>query len=94
MSQFSQNEMVTLFLGLGGLSFILLYRNRLRSAIPHMRLLVLSFLFQLAGWFFTVAETVLWPDLLNGLEHTSRFISLLFLLRWIALLSRPENQTQ
>lgn len=92
MGQFSENEMVTLMIGIGGLVFILLYRARLTASLPFPALFLAAFLFQLAGWFFTVVETVIWPDPLNILEHTSRFVSLLLLLRWLVLASRSGSE--
>jgi hypothetical protein len=84
-----ENEVIQLIIGLGGLVFILINRQRLKRPRV-MALLVAGFNFLLAAWVFTVLEGFIWPRLLNLLEHLSYFASSVLVLLWCIGLVRGK----
>jgi hypothetical protein len=75
------NELVTLIVGLGGLWFVLAYREEL-ARVPFSRLLLGAFGANLATWICTVAEGFFWGDLLNLLEHAASAVTAVLLALW------------
>jgi hypothetical protein len=77
-----ENELLTLCIGLGALTFLLVnYRSLAR--IPHRGLFLAAFVAGLAGWIFTVAEGFFAPDLLNLLEHVAYTLSSALVAGWV-----------
>lgn len=76
-----ERELVTLLTGIAVLVFMYLRRKELEY-IPNTAILLLSFTLLVAGWFFTVLEGFLLPDLLNLFEHICYALSSVLLAVW------------
>ena len=83
---FEEREIITLLLGVAVLTFILWRRKELNN-LPHINILLAGYSAFLAGWLFTVAESLLWHDALNVLEHLSIAAGSVFLLAWCRKIS-------
>lgn len=66
----SENEVVTLLLGVGVLVFIGINRMELRR-LPESKTLIAAVGMFTAGWMFTILEGFSWEGFLNFLEHGS-----------------------
>ncbi len=84
------NEIITLILGTGVLAFALVYLRRLDEAVKP-RILMISYIFALCGWIFTIIEGFKYPDLLpdityagllNIVEHLCYALSAIWLAWW------------
>ena len=86
---FQDNELLTLCLGLGALTFLLVNYTSL-ARIPHRGLFLAAFVAGLAGWIFTVVEGFFAPDLLNLLEHGCYTLSSALVASWVWFSLRDE----
>ena len=66
----SENEVVTLLLGIGVLVFIGINRMEFRR-LPESKTLIAAVGMFMASWMFTVLEGFSWEGFLNFLEHVS-----------------------
>ena len=76
------NEIVTLFLGIATLIFILFNKARILK-IKNSKILILSYLMMLGGWLCTVLESFVWKVGLNLLEHLGYASSIILFVVWI-----------
>ena len=76
-----ENEVVTLFLGIGGLIFLIISRHNLKK-IPYYRLIASAYVLILLSWIFTVTEGFFWPYFQNLLEHICYMSGMGVLLIW------------
>jgi hypothetical protein len=86
-----ENEIVMLIIGLGVFIFILGNRSQLKR-IPHADWLLVGFHTLLAGWILTVAENVLWGEVLNYLEHICYAMASLLLAAWCWKVFRGKRE--
>ncbi|MCF6177138.1 MAG: hypothetical protein L3J71_15375 [Victivallaceae bacterium] len=78
---FNENEVAMLLLCFGGVIFIINKRREYKR-IPHWRLIQTSFYMFFVAVVLTVAESFIFPTLLNILEHLSYMLSSFMLLLW------------
>ena len=84
------NELIALFLAMGGLFFLIPNRKGFER-IPGAALLLSAYFLLFLGSVFTVAEGVLFHDFFNLMEHASNNLSILCLVVWIwRITSRRE----
>lgn len=74
-------EVIMLILGIGVLLFTIFFREIIRR-IYAWKYLMTGFYILFASWIFTIAESFLWPSLLNWLEHIGYMISAVFIAIW------------
>ena len=76
-----ENEIVSLLLCIGVLSFILINRSQIKR-LPSSGIFVYGFYVFTLGRFFTILEGFFLEDILNMLEHACYAVSSLLLLIW------------
>lgn len=79
-----EREVITLILGLCAVVFFVAGWGKLRL-IPRVGLLLASYAALLAGWVFTIVETVWAGETMNVLEHGSFALSSAVLAWWCAV---------
>ncbi|TFF99866.1 MAG: hypothetical protein EU541_03815 [Promethearchaeota archaeon] len=77
-----ENEVITLLLGIGTLTFVILNYAKLKE-LPNFQILITSFIIFLVGWNFTVFEGYFFPNLFNILEHICYLIGSILILFWL-----------
>lgn len=88
-----QNELLTLLIGLGALTF-LLANYRSLGRVPRRGWLLAGFGAALAGWVLTVAEGFVLPQIVNALEHLAYATSSGLLAIWTWLALKPEARSR
>jgi hypothetical protein len=78
------NEVVMLILGLGVFWFVM--HNK------HWKLLLYTFYFLMAGWFFTVIEGFILMPFFNLLEHVSYTVSAIIMAMWCYKIAHPKRE--
>lgn len=87
----NQNEVVMLLLCFGVFLFAL-YNLREFKRIPGWNLILTSYMVFFGGVIFTVAESFIFPDVLNVLEHLSYLASSFIFLIWCwKILKEPRG---
>ncbi len=87
-----ENEIVMLILGIGVFLLTLKIRDNIKR-IPHWRLIITGFYFLFIAWIMTVAEGLIWGDILNFLEHFCYFGSGTALAAWCWKMNFLEKKT-
>ena len=87
-----ENEIVTLILALGVLTFFAVNRVRIKE-LPCWRTFVLAFTVLTAGWVLTLLEGFFWHDTLNLFEHLCYTVSSILLARWCWRLFGDRKET-
>ena len=82
----AENELVSLFICLGILTFFWANLRRIRHLTGY-RPLLWGFLAYLVATIFTLLESYIWADGFNFLEHLGYLASAVCLAAWIANLS-------
>ncbi len=77
----SQNEMLTLLLGVGTGVFLALSRHRLRR-VAGLRLFLMAYSLLVLSWLATNLEAVMVADVLNLLEHACYLGATVLLACW------------
>ncbi len=85
-----QNEIVTLFLGVGCVILIILKRDQLRR-IPFSSFLLISYFCLFLSFIMTVLETYFWQNLFNLIEHFGYLLSTIFLTAWCWNIARGKK---
>jgi len=86
----AENELVSLFLGLGVLLFFLANLGRVRE-IKGYSLMMGGYLAYLSSMIFTILEGFAWEPGFNFLEHLGYLVSAVFLAAWIRQLAGPQR---
>ena len=86
-----ENEIIMLALGCGIYFFVVANKPRLEH-IPAWNIILLSFRFLLAAWFFTVIEGFFWNGLFNALEHVCYTCSSAMLMFWFYKITRATDE--
>ncbi len=84
-----ENELLTFFLCLVTLAFIIINHERI-SVIPRFKIFIVAYVFFSLGWGFTVIEGIILGDFFNLIEHVSYLISAVTFLIWI-IISLPKR---
>jgi len=86
------NEIVMLFLGIGGLVF--LWRNRKGfNRLPSKKILLIAFHILFLGWLMTVLEGFFWSNFLNYIEHTCYAASAICIAFWTFTIFKQEGKS-
>ncbi len=78
---FADGEVVAALLGVGVLVFALASGRKL-SRVPSPWLLLGALAVLLVGWIATAVEELVWPDVLNLVEHTCYLVAALAVAAW------------
>lgn len=76
-----ESEVLLFVLGSGLLIAILINLKGI-APLPHYRFLIAGYVALYFGWFFTILEGFLLPDILNGVEHVCYTLSMIFVAMW------------
>ncbi|MFX1274601.1 MAG: hypothetical protein ACFFBP_17705 [Promethearchaeota archaeon] len=79
-----ENEVITFFLCLGALSFVVITYVRLKT-FPKLRVIIVSFILFSLGWFFTIIEGIFFEEISNIIEHLCYLSSSIILGLWTLL---------
>ena len=85
-----ENELITFILCVGALTFFLINYLKMRS-LPALLIFMISFIFFLMGWFFTVIEGVIFEDIFNLIEHVCYICSSLMMLIWALIFFKKRG---
>jgi hypothetical protein len=75
------NEAVMFILGMVVVIFVTLNINQIKK-IRDWQWLLISYYLLMAGWFFTILEGFILPNVINWIEHISYAMSALILAVW------------
>ena len=78
---FQENEVITFFLGLSVLGFIISNRASF-NALPEARIICMGFYVLFMGWVLTIAEEFFAKNLFNYLEHMCYATSSILIAVW------------
>ena len=84
MKDIQFNEVTVFILAMAMLGFSTLHIKALR-VIPRYKLLLAGFIVTCVAWGFTVLEDLVWPAVVNQLEHVCYTISAILITVWCML---------
>lgn len=77
-----ENEIVMMLIALFVLSFVLMYKQKIKTQ-KYANILLSSFYTFVIGWTCTIAEGFVFPVILNFIEHLAYVVGIVLLLIWI-----------
>ncbi len=88
MHLIQHNELFDAVVAFAVLVFTIVQFRRL-SSLPNRKILLFSYGILFVGWVVTILEGVLWPNVLNTVEHICYALSSVLFSLWCWLTFRP-----
>jgi len=88
MHLIQHNELFDAVVAFAVLVFAIVHFRRL-STHPNIKILLFSYGILFVGWVVTILEGVLWPNVLNTVEHICYALSSVLFSLWCWLTFRP-----
>jgi len=76
-----ENELITIFIGIGLLIFIIFNYSKLKT-LPAIKIILTGLSVLAIGWILTILEGFFLEELLNSLEHLCYFLSSIIMTVW------------